>query len=40
MSCGQMVLWAPEERMGKADDVDVFLDAAEAIISGVWRRPV
>jgi hypothetical protein len=25
---------------GEANNVDVFLDGREAIISGVWRRPV
>jgi len=33
---GQMVFVAPER--WRADDVDVFLNGAEAIISGVWRK--
>jgi len=32
------VVGAGEDR--EADHVDVFLHAAEAIISGVWRKPV
>jgi len=39
MSCGQRVLWAPE-RMERPTTSTSSWTAAEAIISGVWRRPV